>query len=183
MARRASLALHSELSSYRENLIEHLFLGELLRHLWPLRVEVMKPQVDDGGYDLVLDSRGVVRHIRLKTSRLDATTTRQEIHSRLAKKAGGCVIWIQFNEQTFDLGPFLWFGGKPGKRLPSLRALRPARHKRDGAGEKVERTTVRVVPKGKFTKLESIGDVAMALFGTGKRPKRRTAAAPRSSSS
>jgi hypothetical protein len=42
-------------SSARENLIEHVFLGELLRGLWRMNVrdlEVLRPEVDSGGYDL-----------------------------------------------------------------------------------------------------------------------------------
>ena len=64
---------HSLYSRYREMLIEHLFAGEVMRDLWLSgveRIEVLKPQVDDGGYDLVLEARGVVRHVQLKTTHL-----------------------------------------------------------------------------------------------------------------
>jgi hypothetical protein len=50
---------HSLLSSYREMVLEHLFSGEVMRHVWLSgikRLEVLKPQVDDGGYDLVLEA-------------------------------------------------------------------------------------------------------------------------------
>ena len=56
-------------SSYRERLIEHLFVGEVLRTLWLSgisEVEVLKSEVDGEGYDLVLECRSVVRHIQLK---------------------------------------------------------------------------------------------------------------------
>lgn len=48
---------HSQKSSYREMLLEHLFVGELLKLLWLSGIhdiEVLKPQVDDAGYDLNL---------------------------------------------------------------------------------------------------------------------------------
>jgi hypothetical protein len=64
-------AEHSLHSSYREMLLEHIFVGEVMRHLWVSggkRLEILKPQVDDAGYDLVLESDSVVRHIKLKTS-------------------------------------------------------------------------------------------------------------------
>ena len=35
---------------------EHLFVGELVRHLWlkgAASLEVLKPQVDDAGYDVL----------------------------------------------------------------------------------------------------------------------------------
>ena len=48
---------HSLRSSHREALLEHLFAGEIMKRLWlrgDWRLEVLKPQVDDSGYDLVL---------------------------------------------------------------------------------------------------------------------------------
>jgi hypothetical protein len=61
---------HYAESSARENLIEHVFLGELLRGLWRKNVrdlEVLRPEVDSGGYDLALEFRGVTRHMQLKS--------------------------------------------------------------------------------------------------------------------
>src|ERR1700693_2673641 len=58
-------------SSARENLIEHVFLGELLRGLWRKNVvdlEILRPEVDSGGYDLALEFRGMTRHVQLKSS-------------------------------------------------------------------------------------------------------------------
>src|SRR5262249_19735118 len=49
--------VHSTRSSHREALLEHLFAGEVMKHLWrrgDWRLEVLKPHVDDGGSDLVL---------------------------------------------------------------------------------------------------------------------------------
>ena len=53
---------HRLLSSYREMLLEHLFAGEVMRYVWLSgikRLEVLKPQVDDGGYDLVLEANSI----------------------------------------------------------------------------------------------------------------------------
>lgn len=44
-----------------------------MRHVWLSglrRLEVLKPQVDDGGYDLVLEAANVARHIQLEAMRL-----------------------------------------------------------------------------------------------------------------
>ncbi len=141
--------IHSQQSSYRENLVEHLFIGELLRALWPRRVEIMKPNVDDGGYDLVMETEAVTRHVQLKASTQRAKTAKQNVHRRLQSKPSGCVIWIQFCEDTFELGPFLWFGNSPGRQLPDLTDFKVARHtKGDSAGKKKERPAIRVIPKG-----------------------------------
>jgi len=44
--------------------MEHLFIGELLRHLWlqGIRdVEVLRAEVDCGGFDLVVECGGILR--------------------------------------------------------------------------------------------------------------------------
>lgn len=156
---------HSERSSYREMLIEHLFTGYLLRALWPRHAEVLKPQVDDSGYDLVVEVCGVIRHIQLKSSRRGAKTARQTVQRRLQEKPSGCVIWSRFDDD-FTLGPFLWFGGLPGEPL-SLSGFRTARHsKGDSTGKKKERPELCVVNKGDFCELNDITEVVERLFGT-----------------
>jgi hypothetical protein len=65
------VVLHSEHSSYREKLLEHLFIGEVQRYLWCQDVttaELLRPDVDSGGYDLVIACNTVIRHIQLKSS-------------------------------------------------------------------------------------------------------------------
>src|ERR1700682_6689721 len=62
---------HYSESSARENLVEHVFLGELLRGLWRRDVrdlEVLRPEVDSGGYDLALEFKGLTRHVQFKSS-------------------------------------------------------------------------------------------------------------------
>ena len=159
-------SVHSEQSSYREILIEHLFTGDPLRALWPRHADLLKPQVDDGGYDLVVEVEGIIRHIQIESSKRDAKTARRNVHQRLQEKPGGCVIWIQFDDRKYDPGPFLWFGGPPGERLPCLSDFDTARHtKGDSTGKKKERPAIHVVPKGKFEKLEDINKVVERLFG------------------
>ena len=56
---------HTNHSSYREMVLEHLFVGEIMRHCWQChlpRIEMLKSQVDASGYDIVLESGGVKRH-------------------------------------------------------------------------------------------------------------------------
>ena len=64
--KRTPYTAHYVESSARKNLIEHVFLGELLRGLWRKNVrdlEVLRPEVDNGGYDLALVFRGLTRHV------------------------------------------------------------------------------------------------------------------------
>ena len=159
---------HSTASTAREKLIEHLFVGEVLKHLWIAGhrdVEVLRAEFDARGYDLVIEAGGVMRHIQLKSAASGAKTAKVSISRDLARKPGGCVVWIWFDPETLDLGPLLWFGGKPGEPLPDL-GDRVARHsKANSQGEKTERPNLRELTKGRFEKLEGIDDVVTALFG------------------
>src|SRR5262245_47737219 len=131
-----SMAVHSEHSSYREKLLEHLFIGDLLRYLWLQGVttaEFLRPEVDSGGYDLVISCDSVIRHVQMKASHRGAATSRQNVSFRLAEKPSGCVVWLRFDADTLDLGPFLWFGGEPGKPLPDIRVFPVARHTKGNA--------------------------------------------------
>ena len=159
---------HSINSTYREKLIEHLFVGGLLKLSWTNKdysLEVSKPEVDNSGYDLIIEAKGILRHIQLKTAFMGATTANQKIHVSLSKKSSGCVIWIFFNRDTLELGPFLFFGGEPGRPLPDISGLKVAKHtKGDASGVKAERTNLRVVNKGSFRKYLTIQDLYVALF-------------------
>ena len=150
-------------------LLEHLFAGEVMRNVWlsgTKRMEVLKPQVDDGGYDLVLEAGSVVRHIQLKATFRGSTVRRFNIHKALASKPSGCVICMQFEPSTLELGPFYWSGGLPGSPLPKLDGLATAKHtKGDSTGLKAERPNICVLPLSKFEHVPSIGGVVEKLFG------------------
>lgn len=156
-------------SSRREKLVEHVFVGEVLRHFWRggvHEVDVLRAETDAGGYDIVVEVGSVARHIQLKSSAIGSTTSRQKINVALGAKLGGCVVWVMFDPLTIELGPFLWFGAKPGMPLPDITHFPIAKHTKGNAkGEKVERKNIRVLNKGKFEKVESIAGVVEKLFG------------------
>jgi hypothetical protein len=160
-------------SSFREKMIEHLFVSELLKLSWNRRLcslEVAKPEVDNQGYDLIVEENGIIRHIQLKASHLDAAAAKQKVHIGLAAKPSGCVVWVFFNDEM-KLGPFLFFGGNPGQPLPSLDGYRVAKHtKANSEGVKVERPDIREVPKTDFTKHEEISGIFEKLFGKAEKP-------------
>jgi hypothetical protein len=167
---KSRLSQHSQHSSYREKLIEHLFIGELLKIAWKSKgydLEVAKPEVDNAGYDLIIEAAGVLRHVQLKSSFLNSSTSSQKIHVALASKPSGCVVWVYFNEETLSLGPFRIFGNEAGMPLTDIQELKVAKHtKGNSLGEKIERPNIRVVNKGSFTEFESIEDVYDFLFYT-----------------
>ena len=158
------MSQHTENSSYREKLIEHLFVSELLKLSWQhhgCSLEVAKPEVDNSGYDLIAEAKGLVRHIQLKTSIIGGKTASQKVHKKLAEKPSGCVVWIYFNEDTLHLGPFFYFGVDAA----NLKGRKIAKHtKGNKDGFKAERQNLCVVPKRSFTKFESIEDIYARLF-------------------
>jgi hypothetical protein len=97
--------------------------------------------VDYAGYDLVVECNGCVRHIQLKSSHRRSVTASVTAHIALSTKPSACIIWIRFDPETMELGPFLWFGSQPGTSIASL-GDRPARHtKADQTGTKGIRLT------------------------------------------
>ena len=156
-------------SAFRENLVEHLLVGELLKRSWQrgdCSIETSRPEVDRAGYDLIAECNGHVRHIQLKASYRDSKTATQKVSLLLTEKPSGCVVWVYFDPDSLELGPFLYFGGEPGKRLPDLDSFRIAKHTKANAhGVKAERPTHRVVNKGQFTRIDSIEGLWHQLFG------------------
>ena len=110
--------------------------------------------------------RGIIRHIQLKASYRGASTSSQKVQLSLGSKQSGCVIWMQFDPDTLDLGPFLWFGGEPGLPLEDISGKQVAKHTKGNAeGVKLERPNLRVLKKGDFKMFVTIEDVVSRLFG------------------
>lgn len=154
-------------SSLREKVLEHIFIGDLLRCLWRRNihsVEVLRAEVDSGGYDLVLEYGELVRHIQLKATHDKGKRAGVEVNLRLMNKIGGCVLWLWYEPSTMELTKFLWFGGKPNEKLPDLGSKVGKHSKGNSKGHKAERPNIRVVGKGRFRRLASMDEVAEALF-------------------
>lgn len=160
---------HTEHSSFRENVIEHLFIGRCLQELWKQKVfkaEVLRADVDGSGYDIVIEAHDQLRHIQLKASFEGATTRQQKINASLAAKPSGCVVWVVFDPDTLDFRRFLWFGAEPGSPLPPLAGFKTARHtKGDATGFKAERSGIKIVPQGHFEKIATLSELVRRLFG------------------
>jgi len=160
--------IHSLRSSHREALLEHLFAGEIMRRLWirgDWRLEVLKPQVDDGGYDLVLEANNIVRHIQMKASFTGSTVRDTNVNALLPSKPSGCVVFVWFDKSTLDLGPFAFFGGPPGKPLPDITGMKIGRHTKGNAkGVKAERPMIRKIPLSRFEKIADLDALVARLF-------------------
>ena len=159
---------HSHHSTLRERIVEHVFIGEILRALWRREltdVEVLRSEFDAHGYDLVMVRGQIVRHVQLKTIIEGGKAADVKISLKLANQPSGCVIWIVI-DKDLQLKSYLWFGGLPGAPLPDIRDLKVAKHtKGDASGIKAERLQHRIVKRNRFEKLESPEDILIKLFG------------------
>jgi hypothetical protein len=162
------MSKHYEQSSFREKLIEHLFIGEILKLSWlkgDCQLEVMKPEVDHAGCDVVLEDNNIIRHIQLKTSKLGAKASSQKVNVRLANKPSGCIVWIVFDEDALELCSFYFFGAEAGKPLTGLENAKVAKHTKANAdGIKAERPNIRTINKGQFVRYDSIEALYNVLF-------------------
>ena len=128
-------------------------------------LEVLRPEVDSGGYDLALEFKGVTRHVQLKSSFTGARRSDVTAHVKLLDRPSACILWIFFDPDTLALGPFLWFGGAAGERSRPM-GDRVAKHTKPNAMlEKADRPAHRVIPKSRFAKLDTIDDVIQRLIG------------------
>ena len=112
-----------------------------------------------------MEDLGAIRHVQLKTSHIGSSTARQKLHVALSGKPSGCVVWIYFNEETLELGPFLFFGGEANEKLPNIEDFPVAKHTKGNAeGVKNERSSIRVISKSKFEIINTIEELYNQLF-------------------
>jgi hypothetical protein len=155
-------------SSKLEKILEARLCAELATDLWLRGIadfEVLRSEVDDAGYDLVLEANGCLRHIQLKASRAGAATAEVSVSTRLARKPSGCVVWMLYDPQTLRIERFRWLGGAPGAPLPPLGDKVTRHTKGDRLGYKAERPGHRTVPKARFDTVHSPADLLDRLFG------------------
>jgi hypothetical protein len=162
---------HSLNSTLRENILEHLFIGELLRTLWQWGVtdtEVLRSEFDAGGYDLVLSRGTLTRHVQLKSVLFDGKAANVKVSRKLASRSSGCVVWLVVSP-NLEVVDVLYFGGTAGNPLPRIEGFTVAKHTKANAdGVKLERQEHRVVPRGKFERVGSISNLIPKLLGIAK---------------
>lgn len=163
----ATASAHFLNSTLRERIVEHVFVGDALRTLWRcgvFDVEVLRSEFDAHGYDLVMARGRIVRHIQFKTGTSQKPGA-VSVSQWLADKPSGCVIWIRVGVEL-GMGPFFWFGGKPGDPLPPIAGYpNPLRATHNKDGVRPLRQNHRAVPGAEFRRLETLRGVLDQLFG------------------
>lgn len=155
-----------------ERMAEAAFLSDLLQEMWFARrsvVDVLHSTVDAFGYDLVLWTPGVTRHVQLKTRSEGAKSARFALSAQLERLPAACVVIIEW-EQLVDTSrmalTYRWFGNGPHEAIPSL-GDKVAKHAKGNAqGVKLPRPGMREVAIGRFSKVATTAGLADLLFGS-----------------
>jgi hypothetical protein len=154
-------------SKLREQIIEHVFVSDLLRRLWQLDifdVEVLRSEFDAGGYDVAISLGEIVRFIQLKTLTLGGKRRDFNIALKLARRIGGCVVVIEVDEDLKIHG-YRWLGGEPGAALGDLGDKITVHSKGNALGQKTERAALRDAPLSRFSRCADIDELICRLFG------------------
>ena len=168
--RMTSSAQNYQHSSYRERMLEYLFLSELLQEGWfrnpPRMVEVIRPDVDKFGYDLLLECEGMRRYVQLKSSDIKSSAKyrAQTVNVELEAKQGGCVVQILLEEVNASAGlkyqlEYRFLGKEDPKEFLGLG---DKKGKNTSTGE--ERSNTREINVGGFDKPAKINQLFDKLF-------------------
>jgi hypothetical protein len=96
-------------SVHCEQALGHIFLGQLLAFMWRhdrRDIEVLKSEVDRGGYDVVLEANGVIRDVQLKSSFHGSKVRGVDVSMKLPHKRSGCILWLEFDRETLAIERF-----------------------------------------------------------------------------
>ena len=161
------VAALSNYSSTREKVLEHKFVAEVSSCLWARGIfdfAVARSEVDQSGYDLIMEVRSVVRHVQLKASHTLGKTRDVGIQLRLAQKPSGCVVWMVHDSRTLAVENLLWFGESAGKALPDPGSKIVKHTKADMQKKKGLRPALREVAKSRFVQVKTWDDLTNRLF-------------------
>ena len=160
-------------STTRESILEHRFLADVAAQLWSegeFGLSISHSEVDNAGYDVIVEARGVTRHIQLKTLHQRGKARYFSIQHRLQDKPSGCIVLIRHDAKSLAVTHYEFVGGLPGEKL-SLSGGKTARHtKGDAQGFKTERPALRLLPRSAFTVMPSMAALTERLFGSASLP-------------
>jgi hypothetical protein len=156
-------------SSYRQAMIEDAFVNAVQRHFWlnsHEHVDVLRPRVNDSGYSIVLEAKGVTRYIKFASTERNGKRGHVDVNRELESKPSGCVVWVSFDLETLGLGPFRFFGQAPREALGSLSQFKDAvRSTPNMDGDKPLRSNIKRVVKKDFDKFDTLDELIFKLFG------------------
>lgn len=76
-------------------------------------LEVLRSDIDAFGQDVVLEVRGIVRHIQLKLKVKGGKNLEVTCHTDLTLKPSGCIIWSTYDPFTYSAVEYACLDGRP----------------------------------------------------------------------
>ncbi|MGI4733133.1 MAG: hypothetical protein ACRYFW_15515 [Janthinobacterium lividum] len=158
----------STYSSTREKVLEHRFISDVTAELWRRRVfdfAVSHSEVDNSGYDLIIEACGTVRHIQLKAMQVAGARRHFDLQTRLTKKQSAAAVLMLHDPVTLSIEQYRLFAGAPGEPLPSLGDRSVYKTKGDATGYKAAKPAFRAVPLSRFVPVGDVPTLVDRLFG------------------
>ncbi|QRM18433.1 hypothetical protein GBK02_02965 [Dechloromonas sp. TW-R-39-2] len=164
---RAALATRS---SYVENVLTHSMIAALAGELWrrdpEVRMDILRTEVDESGFDLVLTMSGRTRFVQIKQVNSEGKNKSFSVRTDFTLMPGSCVVVIVHRDFDLAIEGYRYFGATPNDPMPSVdgfnSSVLPGR--RDKEGNKKVREHYRDIPGPRFRKLPSVSDLLDALF-------------------
>lgn len=159
-----------ERSSHVENVLRHAFLAELASEVWRddpnERLGISKAEVDDSGYDLVLERNAVIRRVQMKHAHDEKSPKKFSVRVEFAMYPGSCIVVI--SHSLVDLKPtsYSFYGNGPDQEMPYIEAHRTTKSpvRRGADGKRKLRHAYRDVPYSRFKKGLSMRELIQELF-------------------
>ena len=67
---------------------------------------MLRPEVDRNGYEFMLGHERIRRSVQLKSTYRGGKANAVTVNRHLENEPSGCVIWMMFDKDTLELGPF-----------------------------------------------------------------------------
>jgi hypothetical protein len=165
----------AERSSHVENVLRHAFLAELAGEVWrddsnePLGIS--NAEVDDSGYDIVLERNAIIRRIQLKQHHESKTPKAFPVRVEFATYPGSCIIAIAHSLSDLKPTSYSFYGSGPDDHMPYIEVNRTtkAARRRTPEGTRALRLNYRDVPFSRFKKKLSMRQLIEELFPSGGR--------------
>lgn len=159
----------STYSATREKVLEHRFIADITSELWrrgTFNFAVSHSEVDNSGYDLIIEANGVVRHLQLKAMQSVGARWDFALQRRLGTKPAGAGVLMLHDPVTLAIESYRLFAGLPDQPLPPLGEKVARYTKGDSQGHKAERPALRLVPLSSFVAVPNLRVLVDLLFGT-----------------
>lgn len=99
---------------YREQVIEYLFVSELMLALGKrgLKLELLRVHTDSFGYDLILKCREVIRYVQIKSREKTGRNIHFDVQKSLIRDNNGAIVLVllQTNKDELKLKYRLYVG-------------------------------------------------------------------------